>query len=109
MKRDYPLQFLCLLGLLFLLTGAGFFVRGEDRPGPGVFLPAQSDLQILWQRLEEAREQGKWDAVVEGLSTYAALIKRPEINSVVSSGGGVSLGIRSLLSRLIDNLPAEAL
>jgi outer membrane protein assembly factor BamB/tetratricopeptide (TPR) repeat protein len=71
----------------------------------GVFPPVDPDSQLLWQRLDALREKGDWQGLLEGLSEHTSLLARPEENSVVPSGGGLSLGLRRLLGTLVARLP----
>ena len=92
--------------LAFLQSGSPV---AQERSGSGVFLPTEGEYQILFQRIEKSRREANWDAVLEGLTRYAELVRRPELNSVVSSGGGIALGVRRTFSRLVGSLPPPEL
>ena len=92
--------------LAFLQAGSA---SAQERSGTGVFLPTEGEYQILFQRIEKSRREENWDAVLEGLARYAELVRRPELNPVISSGGGISLGVRRTFSKLVGSLPPAEL
>ncbi len=91
-----------------LLIGS-FVVRdvvAQSQTGTQLLLPTGGEYGVLWQRLRNYSERRDWDSVLEGLSRYIELVQRPEVNTVVPSGGGFAMGVRKLYSQLVRRLPA---
>jgi tetratricopeptide (TPR) repeat protein len=104
-------------GLLKLVGLAGILLSGlvstahltaQDAAGRGVAFPTESEYQILWQRLEQSRREEDWAAVLSGLDSYTDLVQRADVNPVVESGGGLALGLHTLLQQLPAALPEDA-
>ncbi len=111
MKRDLCLDRRggCVILCTLLLWPAGGAVPGADEARAGVFAPTESEQQVLWQRIERARADRNWDAVLDGLSRFTELVTRPGLNTVLESGGGISQGIRRVFGGIVASLPAEEL
>ena len=106
-RRRRRLRCACshLLVVPLLLTSA---LTAQEGAGRGISLPTESEYQVLWQRLEQSRRNENWTAVLAGLEIYADLVLRAEVNPVIASGGGLALGLRSLLRAVPDSLPQDA-
>jgi outer membrane protein assembly factor BamB len=98
--RRYPLPF-----FLCLVLGGGR-AWAQEPSATAVFPPTSQDYQVLWQKLDAFSREGDWEAVIEGLHELAELLERPETNLVVSNGAGMSIGVRRLLARYAERLPA---
>ncbi|MBI4606262.1 MAG: PQQ-binding-like beta-propeller repeat protein, partial [Planctomycetes bacterium] len=99
----------CRLLVLAVVAGLPAAAVAEERATQGVFLPAPGDDLALLQRVERARAEGNWDAVLDGLARFAEAFERPERNGVVASGGEMAWGLRRVVARLVSGLPPEQL
>ncbi len=77
----------------------------------GVFPPTSQEYQVLWRELEAGLAKSDYDVVLDRLDEFITLAAAPRDATgdagVVSNDAGLALGIRALLRRTIDALPAR--